>query len=83
MDRKKVKKDISDKKMSFGSWIQIPDVFTAEMMARSGFDWLAIDLEHGMIDLETAFRADSSHRLFWCDPSCPPERKRRKHRSGE
>ena len=34
MDRKKVKKDISDKKMSFGSWIQIPDVFTAEMMAR-------------------------------------------------
>ncbi len=56
MDRKKVKKDISDKKMRFGSWIQIPDVFTAEMMARSGFDWLAIDLEHGMIDLETAFQ---------------------------
>lgn len=42
--------------MSLGSWIQIPSVFTAEMMARSGFDWLAIDLEHGMIDLETAFR---------------------------
>jgi 2-keto-3-deoxy-L-rhamnonate aldolase RhmA len=56
MDRIKVKNDITGKKMSFGSWIQIPNVFTAEMMARSGFDWLAIDLEHGMIDLETAFR---------------------------
>jgi len=56
MDRKKIKNDISAKKMSFGSWVQIPNVFTAEMMARSGFDWLAIDLEHGMIDLETAFR---------------------------
>lgn len=56
MDRKKVKTDISGKKMSFGSWIQIPNVFTAEIMARSGFDWLAIDLEHGMINLETAFQ---------------------------
>jgi 2-keto-3-deoxy-L-rhamnonate aldolase RhmA len=56
MNRKKVKNDISSKKMSFGSWVQIPNVFTAEMMARSGFDWLAIDLEHGMIDLETAFQ---------------------------
>src|SRR5208283_2051036 len=56
MDIKKVKNDISEKKMTFGSWIQIPNVFTTEIMARSGFDWLAIDLEHGLIDLETAYR---------------------------
>lgn len=41
---------------SLGSWIQLPDPFTAEIMARSGFDWLAIDLEHGMIDLGAAIR---------------------------
>ena len=43
MDIKKVKKDISEKKMTFGSGIQIPNVFTTEIMARAGFDWLAID----------------------------------------
>ena len=56
MDIKNVKKDISGKKITFGSWIQIPSVFTTEIMARSGFDWLAIDLEHGLIDLETAYQ---------------------------
>jgi 2-dehydro-3-deoxyglucarate aldolase len=56
MDIKKVKKHISEKKMTLGSWIQIPNVFTSEIMARSGYDWLAIDLEHGLIDLETAYK---------------------------
>jgi 2-keto-3-deoxy-L-rhamnonate aldolase RhmA len=56
MDIKKLKNYISEKKMTFGSWIQIPNVFTTEIMARSGFDWLAIDLEHGMIDLETVYQ---------------------------
>jgi 2-dehydro-3-deoxyglucarate aldolase len=56
MDIKTVKKNIQEKKLSFGSWIQIPNVFTTEIMARSGFDWLAIDIEHGLIDLETTFR---------------------------
>lgn len=56
MDIKKLKIYISEKKMTFGSWIQIPNVFTTEIMARSGFDWLAIDLEHGMIDLETVYQ---------------------------
>jgi 2-dehydro-3-deoxyglucarate aldolase len=56
MDITKVKAHISEKKMSFGSWIQIPNVFTTEIMARSGFDWLAIDLEHGLIDLETVYK---------------------------
>jgi 2-dehydro-3-deoxyglucarate aldolase len=56
MNEKKVKKSISGKQITLGSWIQIPNVFTTEIIARSGFDWLAIDLEHGLIDLETAFR---------------------------
>jgi len=36
-----------------GSWIQIPDPVSAEIMARVGFDFLAIDTEHGIMDLET------------------------------
>lgn len=29
-----------------GSWLSLGSLETAEMMARSGFDWLAIDMEH-------------------------------------
>lgn len=42
--------------VTFGSWLQIPNVFTAEIMSRAGFDWLAIDMEHGLIDLESVFK---------------------------
>ncbi len=47
---------IVNKQFSLGSWIQMPDPFSAEIMAKAGFDWLAIDLEHGFINLDTAFR---------------------------
>ena len=32
--------------MAIGSWITIGHPTVAELMARSGFDWLAIDMEH-------------------------------------
>ena len=47
---------IVNKQLSLGSWIQMPDPFSAEIMAKSGFDWLAIDLEHGFISLDAAYR---------------------------
>jgi 2-dehydro-3-deoxyglucarate aldolase len=31
---------------TIGSWLQLADPSLTEMMARAGFDWLAIDLEH-------------------------------------
>lgn len=55
MEGKTVKERISAGKITLGTWIQLPDVFTTEIIAQSGFDWLAIDLEHGLIDLEHAF----------------------------
>lgn len=45
---------------SIGSWMQIPDGSVAEIMGASGFDWVAVDLEHGSIDtsqLPGLFRA--------------------------
>jgi len=51
-----IKQKITRKDITLGSWIQIPDHFSTEIMARAGFDWLAIDLEHGLINLDTAFR---------------------------
>jgi 4-hydroxy-2-oxoheptanedioate aldolase len=35
---------------ALGAWLAIPSTISAEIMARLGFDWLTIDLQHGLID---------------------------------
>ncbi len=32
---------------SIGSWMQIPSTSLAEIMGKAGYDWVALDLEHG------------------------------------
>jgi len=54
--RQKLKND----GLSIGSWMQIPDSSLAEIMGNAGYDWIAVDLEHGSIsltDLPNLFRA--------------------------
>jgi 2-keto-3-deoxy-L-rhamnonate aldolase RhmA len=55
-EMRSIKQKLTQNAITLGSWIQMPDPFSAEIMARAGFDWLAIDLEHGFINLDTAFR---------------------------
>jgi len=54
--------------LSLGTWIQLPDTYSAEIISRAGFDWLAIDLEHGLIDLQAAFRLIQIIGLTGCVP---------------
>jgi 2-dehydro-3-deoxyglucarate aldolase len=30
-----------------GTWLQLPSADVAELMARAGYDWVAVDMEHG------------------------------------
>ncbi|MGD9212480.1 MAG: aldolase/citrate lyase family protein, partial [Desulfobacteraceae bacterium] len=39
---------------TIGSWITIGSTVTTEIMARSGFDWLVVDMEHSVITLDIA-----------------------------
>ncbi len=39
---------------SIGTWLTLPSVTAAGMMARTGFDWLTVELEHAPTSLETA-----------------------------
>ena len=64
MDRLKkireIRKSLSDGKTSIGSWIQIPNASIAEIMGQSGYDWVAVDMEHGAVSndiLPDLFRA--------------------------
>lgn len=45
---------------SIGSWMQIPHPSIAEIMGQAGYDWVAVDMEHGAIaacQLPDLFRA--------------------------
>ncbi len=45
---------------SIGSWMQVPHPSIAEILGRSGYDWVAVDMEHGAVgahQLPDLFRA--------------------------
>jgi 4-hydroxy-2-oxoheptanedioate aldolase len=37
-------------KQTIGGWVGLDSALSAEMMANCGFDWLCLDLQHGMLD---------------------------------
>lgn len=39
---------------SVGTWLSLANVAAARFMARTGFSWLTVDIEHSMVDWETA-----------------------------
>jgi len=51
---KSLRSRILDKDITLGSWLSFGYQYSAEIMARAGFDWMVIDLEHGAIDMGEA-----------------------------
>jgi len=49
---KKLRSKTNSGAHTIGSWIQIPNASVAEIIGRSGYDWVAVDLEHGAISIE-------------------------------
>lgn len=47
MDVKEIRKLLKDDKPTIGTWLQLPSPDVAELMARLGYDWIAVDMEHG------------------------------------
>jgi 4-hydroxy-2-oxoheptanedioate aldolase len=39
---------------SIGTWLTLPSPVSAQLMARTGFDWLTIEMEHTPFSMETA-----------------------------
>lgn len=46
-----IRKTLEQGGHSIGSWMQIPNASVAEILGHSGYDWVAVDMEHGAIDL--------------------------------
>ncbi len=49
-----VKRKLAAGEPTFGTWLSVPSPFAARFMARVGFDWLTVDLEHSPTNWETA-----------------------------
>ncbi|RHX91192.1 2,4-dihydroxyhept-2-ene-1,7-dioic acid aldolase [Leptospira yasudae] len=46
-----VKEKLNSGGFTIGSWMQIPNTSIAEILGNAGFDWVALDLEHGAFSL--------------------------------
>jgi len=49
-----LKEKLYDNKLCIGSWITLAHPAIAEIMAKSGFEWLTVDLEHSVITIREA-----------------------------
>lgn len=49
-----LKKRLQARELTVGSWITIGNTAVAEIMARAGYDWLTVDMEHSAITMENA-----------------------------
>ena len=56
MRKNKLKEIIKEGKAIINGWLQIPNSFSAEVMARQGWDSLTIDMQHGVIDYPNALQ---------------------------
>ena len=51
---KSLKKKLKNNELTIGSWISLGHTAIAEIMAKAGFDWLVVDMEHSAITLPEA-----------------------------
>jgi 2-dehydro-3-deoxyglucarate aldolase len=66
--KNKLRHALLERQVTLGSWIQIGHPACAEIVARAGFDWVCVDLEHGAIDLETTADIFRGLGSFDCIP---------------
>ena len=48
------KRKLREGKPTYGTWLSLGDLYATRIMARLGFDWLTLDLEHSPIDWSQA-----------------------------
>ena len=54
MRENKLKEIFKSGKSAINGWLQIPNSFTAELMANQDWDSLTLDMQHGLIDYQNA-----------------------------
>lgn len=63
-----LKENLQKNRLTIGSWITLGHSAIGEIMADAGFDWLTIDMEHSVIDLDEAQELIQVIALSGCAP---------------
>jgi 2-dehydro-3-deoxyglucarate aldolase len=48
----RIKKKLESGEVSLGTWMQLPNPSIAEILGQAGYDWVAVDMEHGHFSKE-------------------------------
>ena len=51
-----LKQALRSRQQTIGSWVTFPSEASAEIMAKAGFEWLVLDMEHAPLDISAAAR---------------------------
>jgi 4-hydroxy-2-oxoheptanedioate aldolase len=65
-----VRQKLREGKPSFGTWLSLDNLHSARVLARAGFDWLTLDLEHSAIDWSRAAAVFALVADAGCVPLC-------------
>ena len=64
--RWRLRSRLEAREITFGGWCGIPSGMSAELMGVAGFDWLCVDMQHGLVGYESMvcmLRATDIHRV--------------------
>lgn len=70
MSQQHLKQALQSRQVTVGSWLMFPAEAPAEIMARAGFEWLVVDLEHGPLGIGDAQRLIRIIDLAGVSPLC-------------
>lgn len=45
---------VGERRVGIGGWCSLPSPLSAEVIARAGFDWICVDMQHGLMGVDTA-----------------------------
>jgi 4-hydroxy-2-oxoheptanedioate aldolase len=77
MRKNKLKEVLNNRGSVSNGWLHIANTWTAEIMAHAGWDSITVDLQHGLMGIETAIQmmqaisisdAVPMARVTWNDP---------------
>jgi 4-hydroxy-2-oxoheptanedioate aldolase len=70
MKRNVVKQKLRRGEATFGTWLSLGNLHAARVLARSGLDWLTVDLEHAAVDWSQAAALFAVIADAGCTPLC-------------
>lgn len=68
MRKNPVKRALKAGEPAIGTWLSLGSITAARFMARAGFAWLTVDIEHSLVDWETATHMFAAIADAGCTP---------------